>query len=408
MIAPEIKKQIQDVAKVKCTPFYFFDLNTMIDRIDLQNKLWKKHFPNYTRAYSFKTNSLPYITGLFLNFGFSAEAVSGNEIIFALENGYAPEKIYFDGPLKLREELQLALSKNINIQIDSIDELHAVLKLSKEMSVQPNISFRLSTIYKDNKLSRFGMTIDEYCKAKRNLDKTPYHLKGFHLHSGSNLASPDLIIASLKKYKNIIIDNLEKKHDFWINIGGGIPARSCQNRYNYITEDHFPNEIALYLKDIGIDITNLNLIIEPGRCLVEDFGFLVSSVEIIKNRNKNIIVVLDAGVHLVRSLYAWHHEVEIIGVKKCDSTKGRKTYTLYGFNCFESDIFAEGITFNKDITRGDLVIVSSSGGYDIPSSNQWIRPLPAVFGMYKDKIITIREPLTHKDMNRNCKPYSCI
>ena len=134
---------------------------------------------------------------------------------------------------------------------------------------------------------------------------------------------------------------------------------------------------------------------EPGRCLVEDHGYLVSPIRVIKQRKKTTILILDGGIHLVKSLHHWKHSVEFV---REDGNKN-KPYEVYGSNCFESDLFHKNLIGPSNISLDDLVIVSEAGGYDIPSANVWTRISPPIYGITNhQECVTIRRPQEWRDM----------
>ena len=136
---------------------------------------------------------------------------------------------------------------------------------------------------------------------------------------------------------------------------------------------------------LGINRSDIRLVIEPGRSLVEDHGILVARVVALKERLGTRLAVIDAGTNLVRSINLWPHDIRFL-------RHGSTPYDLLGSMCFENDRFGSSVLGPHNLVIGDFVIVGNAGGYDIPSSNVWLRPSPPVYGFSeKNGIYCIRE-----------------
>jgi diaminopimelate decarboxylase len=150
---------------------------------------------------------------------------------------------------------------------------------------------------------------------------------------------------------------------------------------------------------IETELMFLRFITEPGRCLTEDYGYLISKVEVSKRRNNREILVLNVGSNFIRSINNWYHPVELLD-SSLSELEHKKVCDIYGANCFESDLLKLDIQVphTDDSMVGKKVIIGSAGGYDIPSTNVWTRPLPPIFGIYQDKVCQIRLAQTVSEM----------
>lgn len=68
----------QEVAKLQ-TPFFLFDEKHLEEQISLINNAFEGYWNNGLIAYSFKTNSLPYLAKVLQKQGVAAEVVSEDE-----------------------------------------------------------------------------------------------------------------------------------------------------------------------------------------------------------------------------------------------------------------------------------------------------------------------------------------
>lgn len=380
------------------TPFYLLDLDQIKLSLSSFIQEWQKQFRNFRVAYSYKSNSLKAITQTFAKMNISAEIVSGSELQWALEDGFEAENIFFDGPLKTREELELANEHGVNIQIDSLDELNELLSITKSKKLNSKISLRLSAYYRSVTRSRFGLLKEEAIQAYHLLERNRIPLAGIHIHLGSNLTDSSLAAQELNYYKELILFFLNSLNSpIWLDIGGGFPAKS-------VSKVNQPEPLSSFIKNIEsffhchqLHAKNIELIAEPGRCLVEDHGYLVTSVHARKQRNERHLLIVDGGIHLVKSVGSWHHPIVALSQFPHDFQQ-KFHYDIYGSNCFESDLFIKDYEADCEINKGDFIVIGSAGGYDIPSANAWIRPLPAIYGILNNEIILIRHPQSTYDV----------
>lgn len=352
--------------------FYVIDLDSIERGVRKFKSHWESYFPKLDIAYSYKSNNLSMVTKLMLREGFSAETVSLHEIKLALDDGFVGKNIFFDGPVKLDNEIEFAISKGIKIQCDNILELERVILLSNHIGLKPKISFRLSTDYKSMGLSRFGMSRDEFYESLLLLQEYSLHLCGVHIHAGSNLASHDYLIKALEYYSDEISKVKDNLH--FVDIGGGYPASTANCDADFINEN-YPKHVAKAILKQGIDINKVSIVIEPGRVLTEDYGYLISGISSVKQRSDMNILTISAPGTSVRSAQ-YHNNRCVCIIPQRDETVETSLAHVFGSNCYESDIIAMNMSIPVDLSLDDKVLISSCGSYDIMNSSSWIRNKP--------------------------------
>ncbi|WP_375677103.1 MULTISPECIES: hypothetical protein [unclassified Bartonella] len=127
------------------------------------------------------------------------EFASGYEISLAQKDGFKGRYIFFNIPVKLREEIELSIRKHINVQCDNIIELHDIIALTRHFDILPKISLILCHVLANGDRSRFGMTAAKLRAALSLLESNRIRLNGVPLHMGSNLNSTELIVSTLTK-----------------------------------------------------------------------------------------------------------------------------------------------------------------------------------------------------------------
>ena len=275
------KVSIKNLIKKFGTPFYCYSANTIIKKFNE----FKKHFSNSNAiiCYAVKANPNIAILKILSKLGCGAEVVSIGELLRTLKAGISNNKIVFSGVGKTSEELEYAIKKNIlQINVESLDELRLIIKISKKLKKKVNLGLRInpnidakthSKITTGTKNDKFGLDIETAEKIYKNYNNNPnIKILGLSIHIGSQITNINPFVRAFSKITNfikklnknkIIIKNLD--------LGGGIGIRYNSER---------TISIGLYAKKILSISKQLkcNIILEPGRILVGESGILVSKV----------------------------------------------------------------------------------------------------------------------------------
>lgn len=373
---------IEEFAKLK-TPFYYYDMRLLQNT--LQSISSETEDKNYHVHYALKANSNKEILKEISKYGFGADCVSGNEILRALDCGFAPEKIVFAGVGKTEEEIEIALHHNIFcFNVESIPEIELIAELSQKHNRVANIAFRINpnvdahtheyitTGLSENK---FGLN-DKDVPNALDLTKNNPHLNliGIHFHIGSQ-------ITDLTAFENLCIKAREWQDWFsdkgiklqTINVGGGLGINYQHPNHCPIAD--FSSYLNVFNKYLQLDESQ-DLHFELGRSIVGPCGSLISRVNFVKQGiNKNFLI-LDAGMtELIRpALYKAYHHIENLS-----SEKDLKKYDIVGPVCESSDTFAEN-RFINEAERGDFIAIRSAGAYgEIMSSRYNLRDFPKAY-----------------------------
>jgi len=220
---------------------------------------------------------------------------------------------------------------------------------------------------------------------------------GIHMMTGSNNLEPYYfaeIVEKLLMIANNIFSKIDEKPEY-IDIGGGfgIPYEDEESSLDIdltakLISDIFIEKCEKY----GFDMPEL--IIEPGRYLIADAGYIISTITGIKNSYRNFAGI-DAGMStLIRpALYGAKHRISIY------QKEGMKNaYNICGQICENSDILAKNV-FLPDLEEGDLMIIKDAGAYGyVMSSNYNNRPRAAEILIEQSKPIVIRKRESFENM----------
>jgi diaminopimelate decarboxylase len=387
------------VAKEYGTPLYIYDFDGVKRRyLELKDAF---EGSKSLIAYAVKANSNLSLIKELGELGSGADCVSIGEVKRALMAGVEPYRIIFSGVGKRDDELREALELNILlINLESEAEMKHLESVAKSMGkvarvsvrVNPNVDPKthpyISTGLHENK---FGVDIETakrvyiYAKNSEFLDPV-----GIHFHIGSQLTDLEpikeatVIIADLVKSLKAI--NIDIK---FFDVGGGLGIK-------YDDETLIiPADYAKAIQDAikGLDVT---IVCEPGRYMVGNEGWFVSSVLYEKvNGDKRFVIVDGAMNDLLRpSLYGAYHRVELIDGEGREKSKA----DIVGPICESGDFLAKDREFPQT-DAGDVVVFHSAGAYGFTmSSNYNSRPRAIEIAYQSGEYRVIRDREKFEDL----------
>lgn len=365
--------------------FVIFDVDGALERLEHYRCQLKSFFPNSSIAYSYKSNNLAQWCQIISGKGLYAEVCSVDEMNLAKRDGF--KRIVFDGPLKKTSELLKAIEIGALIEVDNIDECKRLNELCKLHKLTCRIHLRLSHYYDDN-LSRFGLSESEAINLLEMLiSKSEYLiLDGFHLHVGSNLPNAEKICKAIIQYHELILRYMPD--DGTLNLGSGIPADSFSASSDNPTPcpEVFFSSIYDTIKNcFGTECDKWNYIFEPGRHLVEDFGYFIGKVISTKNRYGVKVAQTNIGINWIPSIRNWDHSFTLFHNHNHISDDKSDEYIIAGFNCFECDCLFPSVILPSNLSDY-LFSVRGCGAYDMQTGNQWTRNLYAVYTITNDVV----------------------
>lgn len=148
---------ILNVTKNWGTPCYLFRTDDFCTNFKKLVDSFRKYYPNYIPAYSYKTNYTPFICKLVKQMGGYAEVVSDMELYLAQKLGYKAHQIIYNGPNKGSMLDNHILNGGIS-NIDSICEAKRIKKLANQNSnTIIKVGLRLNVDIGAGFVSRFGI-----------------------------------------------------------------------------------------------------------------------------------------------------------------------------------------------------------------------------------------------------------
>lgn len=390
------------------TPLYVLSENRIRHNYRAFYGALKKTYGNVLICPAYKANSHLAVCRLYRMEGAGAEVVSSPELRMALDAGIEPEKIVYNGPLKKKTDLELAISSDVGlVNADSLAELAHMQQVAHEIGKNCNVGIRinigvraethphLATAQREHK---FGVWMGDAIAAYREAAKRRgLNTIGMHCHVGSNIYEPKVIremseevfrlAGQIKEVVGLTISKLD--------LGGGLgfpyqpssPAMTCDEYASSVLSDNLARLDELQ---------DPTLIFEPGRAIVADSGILLTRVDVVKRQGDVNWAIVDAGMNtfLRPALYEAKHEV-VLANRHSDVLE---KYSIGGPCCESADVIAKNI-FLPILGENDLLAVLDTGAYGFVMSNNYNgQPRAAVAMVGDGRGVLIRRRESYEDL----------
>jgi diaminopimelate decarboxylase len=357
--------------------------------------------------YSVKANSNLAMLRLLRGLGAGADIVSGGELVRARRAGFAPDDIVFSGVGKTRQELEAAVNEGIAlINVESSDELTLLADVARELGAVANLGIRVNPdvttkthpyTQTGERGMKFGVPLDEVLELARFAEgEGCLSLASIGMHIGSQIHDPRHFLEGAQKLA-ALLDELRSRgtHNIKsVDVGGGIGIQ-------YTTEQPMTvEEFAAAIRPVA-DITGLEIMLEPGRFLVGNAGYVLTRCVHSKRSGSRNFVVVDAGMNdLLRpSLYGAVHDIRVVNDESSPGSP-RKTYDVVGPICETGDFLG----FERElpeVSRGTLLVVCGAGAYGFTMSSSYnSRPRPPEVLVDGNRWAVIRDRETVEDLMR--------
>lgn len=403
------------------------------ENIELYKSILEKYNLDYQILFAAKANKGKSFLEICSQTSSGIDVSSIFELRSALSHGVIGRNIGISGPIKTDQFLLLALNHNSLISLDSLNELAVLVNFIKKGLVNRKIRFLIRIGELQKKKSRFGIQKEQLQEVYRVLREYIdfFDFQGFSFHLDGY---------SIKERTNAIFEihrEIEKAREYGfycntIDIGGGFTiqylkrdvwelfkTQNTQQNNLFYGEKHFdsfypyhseyPKEKFLeailnsYIQDTNTLIYELlksneiQLIIEPGRSLLDQAGFTLMKVRGSRTTGKNNLIIVDANFnHLSEQ---WFNTDFIPGPihipRENIPIHQDQTYTasVAGNTCMEGDMLTwRKISFSQKPEKDDLLAYVNTAGYQMDSNESTFHqiPIPEKITMFRGNGNTIR------------------
>lgn len=348
-------------------------------------RAFKTRYPKVQFAWSYKTHYNNAICRIFHQEGSWAEVVSGFEYKKALGNGVSGSTIIFNGPEKHYDELRLAIENNSIIHIDHFEELYSLIELCGEMNKKARVAVRVNMdtgVYPI--WDRFGFNYENeqaWTAITKIVASGKMQLVGVHAHIGTYMLSTNAYkIAATKlcalalRCKNELQTPIK-----YVDLGGGFPSanplKGALTANSVPSVDEFAEAITSTILNFGFKTDELPLLIlETGRALIDDAGYLLGTVLANKRLSDGRkATIMDFGVNIMFTSFWYDHKIS----PAQETSHFDEETVMFGPLCMNIDVIRESVTMPL-LNRGDHVVVHKVGAYNMTQWMQFIAMRPNI------------------------------
>lgn len=402
---------VKDLIAKHGSPLFVMSEKTIRQTFKDAKRAFKTRYPKVQFAWSYKTNYINAVCHVFHQEGSWAEVVSGFEYNKALKNNVPGDKIIFNGPDKTEAELRLAIQNNSLIHIDHLDELYLLIELATELNIRPRVAIRVNMdtgIYP--MWDRFGFNYENgqaWDAINKIMLNDKMELLGLHAHIGTFMLAPSAYGIAAKKLSDLAL-NIKKKYKKniqYIDMGGGFASKNTL-KGSYLQGADTSPDFDQYAEAISSSILNAGfvedelplLILETGRALIDEAGYLLGTVLSNKRLSDGRrATIMDFGVNILFTAFWYEHKIS----PAQDFSQYTEDAVLYGPLCMNIDVIRENVTL-PPLKRNDQVVVHMVGAYNMTQWMQFIALRPAVVMIdMEEKVHVIRSCETIESIEHN-------
>lgn len=398
-------------------------------------------------CYAAKANSNLGVLRVVRESGIDLEVNSGGELFKALHVGFRPEQIIFNGTSKTPQELDEAISAGIlSINADSLYELELIAAAARRVGRPANVTLRLVPEIETRThaglqtallTSKFGISFAEAATAFERVTAQPELINavGVHIHVGSQTPDAAPYVAAFRVLWSHLLRVYRATGRVlpYINIGGGLPV-------NYLTDATQATEIQDKERDMlaaqvtpaevlrvvcdaaeqaaraaGAEdlLSQLVLLMEPGRNVIADAGLVLTKVRNRKTRPESgdDWLLTDAGYNILLSMnnYKWYYH--LISADRA-ATPHDTPYKVAGPLCDGGDVYFDIERAGRlpdyrrlpaNVQPDEVLALLNAGAYSLAQMFPYNgRPLPAaVMVKTNGTVELIRRRDTYTDLLHN-------
>ncbi len=390
---------IKELAEKYGTPLYVYDKKIIENNYNTLKGNLKKFYPEADIHYSVKANSNLHVLKVMESIGAGADCSSPIELMLAGKAGFDDSRILYTGNYESESDFHAIKSHKIRINLDDINSFIRM----KKIFMPEQISFRVNPgigrggyegITTAGTDAKFGVPYENLEDAYQIALESGIKRFGIHMMTGSNNLEPYFFSEIVEKLMNIagrVFNKLGIVPEY-VDIGGGlgIPYEDEEESLNVELASKLVSEIFIE-KCNKYGFGRPRLLMEPGRFMVGNAGYLITRVTGVKYSYKTFIGV-DAGMNtLIRpALYGARHRAFLY-----DKNGMKSNVNICGQICENSDIFSRGV-FMPQAEEGDILTFRDAGayGYVMASNyNNRLRPAEVLVDGSTSKLIRRRETI---------------
>jgi len=395
---------VRELVTTYGSPLFVLSVRDLRERYRDLDRAFRTRYPKFQIAYSYKTNYLKAVCSILHQEGAWAEVVSGFEYDIARDLGVPGHQIVFNGPYKSKEELRRAFHDKAMVNIDNYDELQVIEEIATEMGRTLEVGLRVNMNVNDPPWVKFGFNVESgqaFEAVKRAEAGGKLKVVGLQNHNGTYVDDTTIYYNAargLVGFYSYIKENLGVTLKYW-DMGGGFASRNTLH-WAYLPGEQTCPTFDQYAEAICPMLLNgpfapdqaPRLLIEPGRCLVDEPFSLITTIVAQKRLPLgNRAIVLDTGSNMLSSARWYRYTMQTAQ----DAGTMLENTVVYGGLCMNIDVINENVSL-PPVRRGDLLVIPHVGAYNLSQSLQFIFLRPAVVAVENGKIFVIKKAETRE------------
>jgi diaminopimelate decarboxylase len=393
------QETLLQIAKDYGSPLYVYDAHKIKEQYNRLTAAFSKVNKlkiNYAAKALTNISVLKFINKL----GAGLDTVSIQEVRLGIHAGFVPEKIIYTPNGVSLEEIEEVAKLGVQINIDNLSILEqfgtkhpntpVCIRINPHIMAGGNTNISVGHID-----SKFGISIHQIPLLLRIVKNTKMTINGIHMHTGS-----DILDIGVFLYASEILFDVARQFEGleFIDFGSGFKVPYKENDIETNIEElgeKLTERFHKFCKNYGKEVT---LAFEPGKFIVSESGYFLTSVNAIKQTTSTVFAQIDTGFnHLIRPmLYGSQHAIENIS----NPNGKQRFYSVVGYIC-ETDTFANNQRINE-ITEGDILAFKNAGAYCfMMASNYNSRFRPAEVLWYNNNANLVRKREVFEDLTKN-------
>lgn len=374
---------VVDLVQKFGSPLYILDEHTLRTACRQYRDAFSRYYSGESQVlYASKAWNCLAVCAIVASEGLGIDVVSGGELYTAVTAGVRPDRLYFHGNNKSRDELLYAIDVGCTIVVDNWFELETLAQLTGEqptrimLRLTPGIECHTHEYIRTGHLdSKFGFDPNQLNDVFAFVSQQPgLACMGLHAHIGSQIFE----LRPHDDLGSVMVQWIGKAAQYGlsiqeINVGGGLGIR--------YTESDDPPSIEQWVKVVAESIASAcqehqialpKLLCEPGRSLIGSAcvtAYTMGSQKTIPGIRT--YVTIDGGMSDNPRPITYQSVYRAVVANRM-SAPITEVVTVAGKHCESGDILLKDAELPKT-QPGDVLVVMATGAYNYSMSSNYNR-----------------------------------
>lgn len=310
-------------------------------------------------GYSVKTNPRAEMLAYAREHGFFAEVISRDELRWAFDRGFPPERIIYNGPAPLNERPSRG-----RLAVAFADSVEAFRRqIAAGCALRQGVRIRPAPIR-----SRFGVPeedTDALVAAIAELPRGSELAVSFHVRKDDFCGLTWRDVALLVMVRGAELERRSGVPVVAFDIGGGWEPAAL--------DAALVSDGPWLLATLPGRLSQVReVVFEPGQSIATPVEALLTRVVEIRRRTQRCEIIVDAGYPDLPQMQTYAHRIFTARPNGWELL-GRGRDRIAGRTCLEYDIIAADVALPEDMREGDDVLVADCGSYDASMAFRFAR-----------------------------------